>query len=419
MPLDKSGSAKSVGVNIRQLRKDKYPQDQAVAIALSIQRRAGHADGGEVGYSPEFSARLRRHNNPRRPQEMSQELRDFLNSTAASAPDTFGVPSWALGHLGYPEARDKWRAVQEKNDVGNLLGQTMSPFYGVGSLMKGAKMATKVIAPPAVAYGAQWGMPGPGGSPDTQEGEQLVRDNYAMGGGTPPWFVRNEARDMGRYGMMNGATPGRADMVPTKVRGGAYVFPADVVSAFGQGNSMAGANALNRMFKMGPYGTQAAPMPHAQRTPMPRVKGMASGGEAPGVDIQVSDGEFLVPPEKVTELGGGDMNHAHDILDRIVELKRKENIAHLMSLPPPRDSKSEGHDNGGGVPSSLFDNVSETDVDEAVNRPKGMFEDISMYLKSKMPGPADISSASDARQAAAERTYNSTRRNQPGIFGYD
>lgn len=370
MPLNKSGTKAAFSDNVSELMHSGRPQKQAVAIAYSIQRR-GHADGGSINANPDpdYATSMARRFNPRRSREMSPQLNDFINSVASSAPDTFGVPSWALGHLGHPELRDKWRATQEKNDVGNLLGGFASPFYGAGALMKGSGLATKLIAPPAIALGAQWLAPGPQADQPDKGPHMNARDQGYAVGGSPPWFVRNEARDMSRYGMMHGATPGRADLVPTKVRGGAYVFPADVVSAFGQGNSMAGANSLNRMFKMGPYGTQAAPMPHAQRTPMPHLR-MAQGGEVP---IKVSDGEFLVPPEKVAELGGGDMNHAHDILDRIVELKRKENIAHLMSLPPPRDSKSSGHADGSAVEEETgnpFSSVADEDYSDTAEIPE-------------------------------------------------
>lgn len=40
MPLEKSSSKEAVGNNIRTLRKENYPLNQAVAIALSEQRRA-------------------------------------------------------------------------------------------------------------------------------------------------------------------------------------------------------------------------------------------------------------------------------------------------------------------------------------------------------------------------------------------
>ena len=50
MPLDKSGSKASVGKNIKTEMAAGRPQKQAIAIALSTQRRAkGLADGGVVG----------------------------------------------------------------------------------------------------------------------------------------------------------------------------------------------------------------------------------------------------------------------------------------------------------------------------------------------------------------------------------
>lgn len=41
MPLDKSGSKKSVGKNIKTEMSAGRPQKQAVAIALNIKRRSG------------------------------------------------------------------------------------------------------------------------------------------------------------------------------------------------------------------------------------------------------------------------------------------------------------------------------------------------------------------------------------------
>lgn len=41
MPLDKSGSKKSVGNNIKAEMKAGKPRKQAIAIALDVKRRAG------------------------------------------------------------------------------------------------------------------------------------------------------------------------------------------------------------------------------------------------------------------------------------------------------------------------------------------------------------------------------------------
>jgi hypothetical protein len=44
MPLDKSGSAKSVGKNIKTEMKAGKPKKQAVAIALSVERENARGD---------------------------------------------------------------------------------------------------------------------------------------------------------------------------------------------------------------------------------------------------------------------------------------------------------------------------------------------------------------------------------------
>lgn len=184
------------------------------------------------------------------------------------------------------------------------------------------------------------------------------RAQRGMANGGVPWFVRNEARDVERYGMQHGATPGRADAKAFSAAPGSYIFPADVVSGMGQGNSMAGANTLGKMFKMGPYGSGASPMPHAGGRGMPGInksslgirQKFAQGGEVP---INISDGEFAVPPEHVAMVEGanGDVDLGHAICDRIVQLQRQKTIAHLQSLPPPRGSDAEqsSYSGGGGV----------------------------------------------------------------------
>jgi hypothetical protein len=54
MPLDKSGSKESVGKNISELKATGRPHKQAVAIALSTQRRAkAYSKGGPVEPSEE------------------------------------------------------------------------------------------------------------------------------------------------------------------------------------------------------------------------------------------------------------------------------------------------------------------------------------------------------------------------------
>lgn len=124
-------------------------------------------------------------------------------------------------------------------------------------------------------------------------------------------------------GFIPGTSGGRTDNKPMKVGSGSYVLPADTLSALGHGNSQAGADALSRMFKMGPYATGK----------------FADGGEvgAP-TDIIAASGEMVLPPEKVAEIGGGDLKRGHSILDGLVTHVRRKNISTLRKLPKPKKS---------------------------------------------------------------------------------
>jgi uncharacterized protein (TIGR02594 family) len=133
----------------------------------------------------------------------------------------------------------------------------------------------------------------------------------------------------GIAGPLYGSTGGRADKVPATARSGSHVIPADIVSHMGQGNTNAGLQALERMFKTGPYGT-SLPARRGRR-------GFADGGEigADEIPVMLSDGEFVVPPEVVAELGNGDTALGHDALDAWIMDERRRAIDAIASLPPP------------------------------------------------------------------------------------
>ena len=162
-------------------------------------------------------------------------------------------------------------------------------------------------------------------------------------GGSVPFYARSAARRIEQSGMVHSPTGGRSDMLPANVRSGSFVMPADTISSIGGGNSMAGAAALNKLFKMAPGG---AAMPHpamggGMKIPtagmMKGRKGFADGGDI-GVptDVSLSGGEFVVPPEKIAEIGGGDLERGHALLTKMVEHIRKKTIKTLKRLPKPK-----------------------------------------------------------------------------------
>ena len=163
---------------------------------------------------------------------------------------------------------------------------------------------------------------------------------------TPTWQERQEARTMTR-GPILSAVPGRTDAHFTHVPSGSYVIPADIVSGHGQGNTLAGSNSLQKMFKMGPYG---AGMPHmGGRSSMPHApKSMlASGGGKYGnsigkpVKVKLAGGEIVVPPEHVLETMQRvtkrklTLDEAHKIMDAWILKERKKLRKTLARLPGP------------------------------------------------------------------------------------
>lgn len=176
----------------------------------------------------------------------------------------------------------------------------------------------------------------------------------AMGGPSfseaNPWWERQEASAVSRpaAGFLAGATPGRADSIRTTAPSGAYVIPADVMSGLGEGNSLAGAHVMDMILRSGPHGT---PMPSGgrgmgmPRAPRPVSYQAKGGGVQDGkhdtTPVALSHGEYVVSPDEVLTLGGGDLKRGHRILDHFVVEQRRRQIAKLRKLPDPVGSKVE------------------------------------------------------------------------------
>lgn len=133
--------------------------------------------------------------------------------------------------------------------------------------------------------------------------------------------VLDLARKYAQGGMISGPiigdTGGREDAKPIDVASGSFVLPAETVANIGGGNSLAGLKILNRMFKGG-------------------AANYAAGGAAPQkVGIRISDGEYVIPPEQVARLGGGNVEQGHRVLDKLVMQLRKQHIETLKGLPGP------------------------------------------------------------------------------------
>jgi hypothetical protein len=155
-----------------------------------------------------------------------------------------------------------------------------------------------------------------------------------MGG--PSMSTSTMDRRMGigvHKGPIQSIIPGRTDRHNMNVGSGSYVVPADVVSHLGQNNSQAGMAKLGAMFGKTP-GIKHGSLPHP-----PSIKFKARGGGiGKPTPIVAAGGEYVIDPETVAELGGGDINLGHKALDAWVLRIRKEHIKTLQKLPGPAKS---------------------------------------------------------------------------------
>jgi hypothetical protein len=116
-------------------------------------------------------------------------------------------------------------------------------------------------------------------------------------------------------GPIHSPVAGRTDHLNMHVPSGAYVIPADIVSALGEGNTMAGFRAVKMMFD--------------------KAQGFDAGGDVDAgepVPIIAAGGEYVLSPQEVSWAGGG-MDAGHRALDTWVKETRAELINTLKKLP--------------------------------------------------------------------------------------
>jgi hypothetical protein len=182
--------------------------------------------------------------------------------------------------------------------------------------VKGNRLPTALetlVAPPEDLY-----LTAPHGDEDEFRTDTMIRD------GVPPSIedlILRQGGDQFTDGLVHDPTPGRTDRLPTSMPADSYVIPADIVSGMGQGNTLAGAKILDAIFHSHGGG----------------VEGKAEGGSVgKRIPVIVAGGEYVVSPDKVRSLGGGDPTKGHKLLDSFTKRNRVKLVKRLTSLPGPR-----------------------------------------------------------------------------------
>lgn len=150
-----------------------------------------------------------------------------------------------------------------------------------------------------------------------------------------------------RSGLLKSNVAGRTDHLQVRVRHGAYVIPADVVSGVGEGNTLAGSKIILAMFNepdrdMVPDAPKKAAggairSKHRHRglfAEKAKQWKRALGGRVPEVPILGAGGELVIDPEDIIRKFG-DLDEGHRILDKWVVKERKNIIKTMQKLKPP------------------------------------------------------------------------------------
>jgi len=166
-----------------------------------------------------------------------------------------------------------------------------------------------------------------------------ARHTKAFGGPMPKFMEKSVKQPkMPRLfsGPIHSPVAGRTDHLPMHVHSGSYVIPADIISAMGEGNTMAGFKAARRIFGGTPYGRSgsaygATSAPYGMEMPH-----KAHGGEAHAVPIVAAGGEYVIHPRDVVRIGNGSLEKGHQELDKFVKKMRRKTIKTLQKLPGPK-----------------------------------------------------------------------------------
>lgn len=198
---------------------------------------------------------------------------------------------------------------------------------------------------------------------DLTGGEKFIRGAYEKAGGGSVDNAHRISREKAtpcHVGAITMAVGGRTDHIPMNVLEGSYVLPADIVSGLGEGNTLAGTKLIENMFTSGPFGVGAkapsfAPVTRPSLGEYGQMQnlfgtqdigqigsqkkadgGPVTSGKYRPVPIVAAGGEYVVHPDVVRKLGGGDMKKGHDYLDNFVVGVRKHLVKTLSKLPGPR-----------------------------------------------------------------------------------
>lgn len=380
MPLKPGSSQETISQNISEMVKSGHPQDQAVAAALRT-ARDGMKKGG--------MANSKTHSGPIHSSVAGRT--DHLPMHVASG--SYVIPADIISAMGEGNSMAGFKVAKSIFSVKGPYDQsTGSMPYGGGPMPYGQPSPRKAAgggmskAPPSRPAGLAGGSGGGGkgftglkdmfdGGGAGQSGAKFEGGPFSgalnalgvkpLGGGYDSMRDRFDGGGPGASGpkFEGGMTSGLMNFLGVKPLGSQGAEPAQSSQPAPQASpySAPAAASPKPMYTRTipaagtPFGTPfttvgmlgadrqrtqdaSQSVPFTDYTPtVPKPPyAYASGGAASAVPIVAAGGEYVIPPEDVVHIGGGDLDHGHKILDAFVKKMREKTIKTLQRLPGPK-----------------------------------------------------------------------------------
>jgi len=320
MPL--APGKRNIGRSIETEQDAGKPHEQAVAIALDVARRK-RAEGGSTTH--------KFHSGPIHSSVAGRT--DHLPITVESG--SYVLPADAVSHLGESNTLAGFKVLrrmfggepygQKSDPYGQSGGPYRSPVAratggkvhrAAGILFVSPEKEVLLMRRAGKDHPGEWALPA-GGIEKDETPEQAARREtqeeagYSHEGGLSPFM--HSIRQGVEFTTFKAHSPHFIPSLNDEHDGAVWIKPSEA----------------EKKLPLHP-GVRAALEKLDRRT------GKAHGGESSGVPIVAAGGEWVIPPHHVEQVGAGDMDRGHRVLDAFVLKIRKEQIDRLQKMAPPR-----------------------------------------------------------------------------------